>query len=173
MTSLHTAAGRVAHSLVLVAGAVGFSAAIITLVTAASSVAMAWPQVPVGPGCSLFMCVGEAINNALGIPGSVVGAVAVVVVVAIVVGSGVPTVPEFYGVNTSPTGPGDDVTTYIPGVSPLPNPGDLIYVPGLGASKVTKTIYNPNSVGTGGTEPYLTVETELGTIIVETHIVGP
>ncbi|MEX2547019.1 MAG: hypothetical protein WD830_04435, partial [Chloroflexota bacterium] len=61
--------GPAASPVVLVAAAVGFFAAAFALVTAASSLAMAWPQVPALSSCSLFVCVGEALNNVLGIPG--------------------------------------------------------------------------------------------------------
>lgn len=177
MTPLRPAAGRVAHYLTLVAGAAGLVAAAIALVTAASSLAIALPQDPAWSSCSLLNCVGVALNNEFGIPGLVFGAVAAVVVTTQVltvgglVGVGAVTreVTDALGVSSPGLtfgSEGNEVTTYIPGVSPLPDKGDIIYLPTQGASKVTNVYYDPDTFHPDGTPGGVIIETELGSVLV-------
>ena len=69
MTALSKALGRVPPETILVAGAVGFFIAAIALVTAADGLALAWAAIPASSSCSLWDCVGEAINILLALPG--------------------------------------------------------------------------------------------------------
>lgn len=79
MTPFRAAAavGRDARETIFVTGAVGFFIAAIALVTAADGLALAWATIPVSSSCSLFECVGRAIDNLLGIPGLVFGTTSV------------------------------------------------------------------------------------------------
>lgn len=143
----------------VVVAAIWFAAAALALVTAASGLVTAWPL----ESSSCLPCIGNAINDALGIPGSVFGAAAAVVVTVIVVGSGL---GPALGFPSPPGSPGDDVTTYIPGVSPLPQTGDVIYMPSQGASKVTNVYYDPDTFHPDGTPGGIIIETELGSVLV-------
>lgn len=161
MTPLRTAVGRVAPNLIFIAGAVGFFTAAITLVTAASSVAMAWPQVPAGSSCSLFRCVGEALNNVLGLPGLGLAVTSVVTTVGTTVGG------VFGGGSSSSSPPGTTpppgTTVYIPGVTALPSPGQTVYVPGHGTINVTSVNVAPGPPRPNGTKTVtVTVITDTG-----------
>lgn len=160
MTPIRTAVGRVAPNPIFIAGAVGIFAAAITLLTAASSVAMAWPQVPAGPSCSLFRCVGEALNNVLGIPGLGLAVTSVATVVGTTVGG-------VFGGGSSSSPPGSTpppgTTVYIPGVTALPSPGQTVYVPGYGTVNVTRVDVGPGPPRPNGTKTVdVTVFTDTG-----------
>ncbi len=127
MTALRAAAiGRDAPAIVVVAAGIGFAAAAIALVTAASSMAMGWPPVPAWSSCSLWECVGEALNNVVSIPGLVFS----VVTTGTTVGGLV-----FGGGGEPPIPPG--TTTYIPGVTADPSAGEVVYIPDIGVGTVT------------------------------------
>lgn len=86
MTPLRRALGRVPPGIILIAGAVGFLVPAIALVTAAGGLALSGAALPGSSSCSLWDCVGQALNNLLSIPGSFFGGSAVTVVTAITVG---------------------------------------------------------------------------------------
>lgn len=159
MTALRAAAiGRDAPAIVVVAAGIGFAAAAIILVTAASSMAMAWPPVPAWSSCSLWECVGEALNNVVSIPGLVFS----VVTTGTTVGGLV-----FGGGGEPPIPPG--TTTYIPGVTEDPTAGDVVYIPDVGVGTVTEAHSTVSrQPGGGGTSTSrVTVETESGTLTIE------
>lgn len=138
MTPISTAVGRDAPAIVVVAAGIGFAAAAIALVTAASSLAMAWPQVPAWSSCSLFRCVGEALNNGLGFPGLGLAVTSVATTVGATVGG------VFGGGSSSSSSPGSSpppgTTVYIPGVTAAPSPGQTVYLPGVDGTVTVKTV---------------------------------
>jgi hypothetical protein len=153
---------------------VGFSAAAIALVTAGSGLAIAWAPIPASSSCLLFSCVGEALNNALGIPGSFFGAFAAVGITLTVVSLGLSgPASGFLGVGPdTSSGSYPGLTTYLPGVSAVPDKGDDIHVPGLGNTTVKDVYYDADSYGPDGNPSVVVIETHHGTIRVETTISG-
>jgi hypothetical protein len=171
MTPVRAAAIRYADAAILLAVAVGLAAAaVIVRATAASGLALAWPL----ELSNCLPCQVDRLYDQFGIPGAVFGGVAAAVVTIGVGGIPTPGGALFGGgVAASPgfrdafgRDEGDNVTTFIPGVSALPDKGDRIYVPSIGASKVTDVYYDPDSYGPDGSPGGVVVETELGSIVV-------
>lgn len=160
----------------LAVAAVGFAAAAcVALVAAASGLAVGWPQASL----ACLPCIADHLYNEFGIPGAVFGGVAAAVVTISVGGIPTPggalfgggfTAGEVTGDNVHPPfdfrSDGDRVTTYLPGVSPLPEKGDVIYVPSIGASKVTDVYYDPDRYQPDGSPGGVVIVTELGPISV-------
>jgi hypothetical protein len=159
---------------ILLTGGVGFVAAAIVLAMAASGLDLAWRL----ELSSCLPCQVDRLYDQFGIPGAVFGGVAAAVGTIAVGGLPTPGGALFGGgVAASPgfrdafgRDEGDSVTTFIPGVSALPDKGDLIYIPSVGASKVTDVYYDPDSYGPDGTPGGVVVETELGGRLLVTGI---
>lgn len=127
---------------------------------------------------SCLPCIAEALNNAYGIPGTALAAAAAAAATASVAGlggglgwgglfgSGVLANQAQRDRPGDFRSPGERVETYVPGTSPLPDKGEVIYVPGLGASKVTNVYYDPDGFRPDGTPSNVVIETEFGSILV-------
>jgi hypothetical protein len=175
MTRFGGAAIGRAHAAILLAAAVGLAAAAsIALFVAASGVAVGWPHTSL----TCLPCISDALYNQYGIPGAIFGGVAAAVVTTSVLGLPTPGTTLFTGGalanpdfrdgirDTFGRDEGDNVTTYIPGVTPLPEKGDRVYFPGQGASKVTNVYYDPDTYHPDGTPGGVIIETELGNTLV-------
>jgi hypothetical protein len=161
-----------------VAAAVGIFTGVISLVASVTAVGIA----PLTHAAALCLpCIPDQLFNGFGIPGAVFGGAAAAAATTSLLGPGLSAVGGLFGGGVAarqvtgatgihpftPTAPtGDDVTTYIPGVSALPDKGDVIYIPSQGASKVKDVYYDPNSYTPDGNPGGVVIETELGTIIV-------
>ena len=146
------------------------------------SLVVSTTAVGVGPlaqaAVSCLPCIPDQLFNGFGIPGAVFGGAAAAAATNSLLGPGLSPIAGLFGGGvvarqvTGATGihpfsdTGGDVTTYIPGVSALPDKGDVIYIPSQGASKVTDVYYDPNSYTPDGNPGGVVIETELGTIIV-------
>lgn len=86
MTPLRRALGRVPPEIIFIAGSVGFLVPTFALVTAEGGLALAGAALPGWSSCSLWDCVGQALDNLLSIPGALFGGSAVTVGTAITVG---------------------------------------------------------------------------------------
>ncbi len=88
MTPFRIAAAvrRVAGVIIFIAGAVGFLVPAIALMTAAGGMALTGAALPGWSSCSLWDCVGQALNNILSIPGALFGGAAVTVATAVTTG---------------------------------------------------------------------------------------
>jgi hypothetical protein len=174
MTRFGGAAIGRAHAAILLVAAIGLAAIALAVVTAATGLAVSWA--PESPSC--LPCIVDALYNQYGIPGAVFGAVAAVVVTTSVLGLPTPGTTLFTGGalanphfrdgirDTFGRDEGDNVTTYIPGITPLPDKGDIVYFPGQGASKVTNVYYDPDTYHPDGTPGGVIIETELGSTLV-------
>jgi hypothetical protein len=171
MTSIRTAASLGTNAAIFLAVAIGLAAAAVTvLAMAASGFAPAWSL----ELSNCLPCQADRLYDHFGIPGAVFGGAAAAA--ATISAFGIPTPGGALfsgGVVASPgfrdafgRDEGDSVSTFIPGVSALPTKGDLVYIPSIGASKVTDVYYDADSYEPDGAPGGVVVETELGRVLV-------
>ena len=147
------AIGRDARETIFVAGAVGFFIAAVALVTAADGLALAWAAIPASSSCSLFECVGRALDNLLALPGLFFGTSAVAATVGgTVMGGGIGGATYGNGLGSGGSmgtegerSPGDrlmkrDSVVYDDHGRPIPG----THVPEGTGVPPTRTIYAPN-----------------------------
>jgi hypothetical protein len=127
---------------------------------------------------SCLPCITDQLFNGFGIPGAIFGGAAAAAVTNSLLGPGLSTVGGLFGggvvarqvtgvTGIHPFSPsGDDVTTYIPGVSPVPDKGDIIYIPSIGAGTVKDVYYDPDKYDSEGNPGGVVIVTDLDTIKV-------